>query len=185
MVKVTGAADCLPSGAFYQGHQNYVTKCASDNDESRINNLFDTAAFDNMIQQSKGIATDLVLSLKGLETTLAASKMTTSQLNDRVAELNKQKNDLTAQKNDIVRETENADKTFLDIITTEQPEAEHFPSLQDIALGLFVLGWIILGFTLVYIKTAGPNGNITTGAVVLLLFIFISVVVYSLMKITL
>jgi len=171
---------CLPgSGTLAKNFDTYVNQCATNNDTSRTNNLFTQNDFTGSIDTAKAIVTDLILSNTNAST---LQKSSSSDQTSRIASLTQQKTKLQKDLDNLTRETQVSERGFLDIVTSETPTSKNYPTLQDISLGIFLLGWLILGLSLVFVKMFGPNGNIRGGLIVLVLFFFISVVVYSIMK---
>jgi hypothetical protein len=179
MVKTTNA-QCVPgTGALSKDFNKYISECGTPNDTSRTNNLFTQDNFTESITTVQALATDLILSNTNASTLQTNSS--TDQTN-RIKSLTSQQTKLQDELDHLTRETQAAERGFLDIVTTETPTSKNYPTLQDISLGIFLLGWLILGLSLVFVKMFGPQGNIRGGLIVLVLFFFISMVVYSIMK---
>lgn len=185
MPNVTGQADCVPgSGAYSAGFDSYVRKCISNNDLSRLNNLFSIDEYRQTFDKLSGISDDLIISNKGLQSQMVASNMTTSALDKRLGEIQGEKEKLTAQLNETHEKTDAADRSFLDSITTQNtPQNDRFPTLQDIALAFFFFGWFVLGIVLIYIRAVGATGSLKSAALSAVLFVLVTMVLYALLKI--
>lgn len=184
MVKITGTSKCNPgTGEYSVNFQQYIQQCASSNDISRLNNIIDPADYIESIERLSALTDDLIISNEGIQTTYASAGMNAGGLDARIRGLETEIDTLQNTKKSIQSETEAADRTFLDTITNEQPSAEGFPTLQDISIGIFVFGWLILGLSLITVRTIGPSGSFKGGALVFILFLFVTALMYALLKI--
>ena len=177
---LTTNAQCLPgSGTLAQNFNSYIAQCGTPSDAIRTNNLFTQDDFTGSIDTAKALVTDLMLSNQNASTLQTSSS---SDQTTRITSLKNQQEKLQTQLDDLTRQTQAAERGFLDIVTTEKSTSKNYPTLQDISLGIFLLGWLILGLSVVFIKMFGPQGNIRSGLLVLVLFFFITMVVYTIMK---
>lgn len=177
---LTTNAQCLPgSGTLAQNFNSYISQCGTSSDASRTNNLFTEDDFTGSIDTAKALVTDLILSNQNVSTLQRSSS---SDQTSRITGLTNQEQKLQSELDNLIRQTQAAERAFLDIVTTENPTSKNYPTLQDISLGIFLLGWLILGLSVVFIKMFGPQGNVRGGLLVLVLFFFITMVVYTIMK---
>ena len=184
MVKITGTEKCNPgTGQYNINFREYIRQCTSLNDESRLNNLVDTAVYSDTIQNLRDVTNDLIISVDNIQNMHAKTGTTVSQLDREINSLMQTVDTLNSKKKTIETETQANDRSFLDHVISDVPTNESFPTLQDISIALFLFGWLVLGLSLLTIRTIGPSGSFRGGALVLLLFLFVTFLLYAILKV--
>ena len=77
--------------------------------------------------------------------------------------------------------SESSDKAFLEDIMHKVPRQELTPSLQDGSLAFFWFGWLMMVFTLTYVRWSSPGGGVFAGLTTLFILTIISVCLHSLL----
>lgn len=96
-------------------------------------------------------------------------------------QLEKRKATLIADVEANQRQSEAANKSFLEDIMHTTPTGEPFPSLQDVALYIFAIGWGLLVFVLVAVRTFSPTGTWRAGLVTFVFLVVVTGTLYSIL----
>lgn len=159
-----------------------VNACSSTSDESQRNLLLDTFQSNSNFLLDK--LNDQITNMRFLTGNSAngnatvATTMTTTKNN-----LQTEKAKLEAQKLALQQEIEVAERDFLDsVYTKEEPGKNDMLTLQDVALAIFVLGWLLMGLTLIYLRAVGPTGSYRGALIVFVVFLFVTILMYGILQ---
>lgn len=182
-------AQCTGAGAFKTGFDGYMQNCLQSGDINMLKNVFDSLHVDTSdARQNAGLTNKEILDNSYNEAIMLGDNMaslgnTTSNVDNQLQSLESEKRALTVELRDLTQKTESADRTFLDtLIESGPPQYETFPSLQDISLATFWLGWFIVGIVLVLGKLFGADGSLRSVLIVFMLYVLVSILVYGLLK---
>ncbi len=108
----------------------------------------------------------------------AANQNATKQMDALVTQENVLKAEIASKKQKL-----NAlNKGFLENIYGGNPEAGAVPTIQDLALLIFWLGWLSLIITVFTVRILSPGADWKMGALLFALILFATVLVYALLR---
>jgi len=175
-------ATCLSGTEDSSKFQSYVQRCRTA-DDTRVAMNFLSASLDkykNIFQNYRDQFNNLLLSADALA--VSTSSGTTKKLEDQKLALMKRRDALKQEISHFRRLSESAEKNFLEDIYKGTPKEEEIPTLQDVALGVFWLGWLIMGIVLVAVRWGSPGGTFMSALFALLLLGLTTVCIYALLK---
>lgn len=175
-------AICLSGTEDSSKFQSYVQRCRTT-DDTRVALNFLSASLDKykrIFQSYRDQFNNLMLTADSFATSTGAQ--TASTLNAQKQSLMKRRDTLKQQTQYYRRLADSAEKNFLEDIYRGTPQKEEIPSLQDVALFTFWLGWLIMGIALVAVRWLSPGGTFMSAVFALLLLALTTVCVYALLK---
>jgi hypothetical protein len=96
--------------------------------------------------------------------------------------LNAEQTDILNKISEIDRKTASLNKDFLENIYPEFPTAGAVPTLQDLALLIFWIGWVSLIVVLLAVRFKSPGFDWKIFLLILSLLLFTTVMVYALLR---
>ncbi len=186
MVKTgTGSTQCITTvGGGQQlntGLANFNSACASSDDGTRQQTFL--AGFINDFNSQKASLnsnyTNLKLTANALYDYSSGNDSTT--VSNTKTELQKQKLALEKELKAYQEKSQVEDREFLDnLMHNGPPQDESFPTLQDVGLGIFLIGWFLVGLLLIYVQKMNVGWK---GAFMVLLFYAVaSILVYGILQ---
>jgi hypothetical protein len=177
-------ATCLPGTGESTTFEQYVKRCRTAQDQQRANNFFSEsiAQYKESFEQLRAQYDDLIVSGDSMNSLLSLSGGTVSAANNQINQLTKKKDMLKAEKDSIERQSQAADKSFLEEVMHGTPKPELAPGLDDIVLLLFWVSWLILGIALISVRTFSPMGGWRSALFSLTLLLLITVCLYGVLK---
>ena len=175
-------ARCLNPGAT--DFNTYVSICRTSDDNARANTFFSEAdaTYKASFQQLRAQYDDLIVMGDASNTLSSLAGATTDQVKSELNALSKKKDLLTAEISNYRRISESADKTFLEDIMQGTAKEQLTPTLQDVSLFLFWIGWLFIFITLVTVRWGSPGGGWRSGVTTLVLMTLVTIVLYALLK---
>ncbi len=184
MVKTdTSNTQCVKNGALNTALPNFNTVCASnDGDITRQNNFLSN--FKDDFSGQKSLLNDNFTNLMTTANSLndySGGRTLTEDINKRKEELTKQKQTLQKELQNYQDKAQVEDRDFLDsIMHNGPPQEEAFPTLQDVGIGIFIIGWLLVGLLLIYIQKMNVGWK---GAfMVTLLYAVATILVYGILQ---
>lgn len=183
MVKTdTGNTRCVHDGALNTALPNFNSVCASNDDNARQNNFLSnfTNDFNGQKSSLNDNYTNLVTTANSLND-FSGGRSLTEDITKRKNELTKQKQTLQKELQTYQDKAQVEDRDFLDsIMHNGPPQEEAFPTLQDVGIGIFLLGWLLVGLLLIYIQKMNVGWK---GAfMVSLLYFVATILVYGIIQ---
>lgn len=185
MVKTdAGSTACKnqSTGALNTGLANFNTACASGNDNGRQTNFLNN--FTDEFTSQKDSLNSNYDNLKQTANALndySGGRTFSQDITARRNELTKQKQTLQKELQTYQEKSQVEDRDFLDsIMHNGPPQDEAFPTLQDVGIGIFLIGWILVGILLIYIQkiNVGWKGSF----MVFLLYTVATILVYGIIQ---
>ncbi len=106
-----------------------------------------------------------------------------SEVQERKTALQSQKESLTHELSSIEKETEKYKKAFQEkIFFKPVPVAGPLSTLQDFALAIFAVGWVLVAAVVVGAGIFQPGGSWKRGAILAVLMFILTVIIQSLMS---
>lgn len=159
-----------------------VRDCSSFDDVQQRNLFLNTFqdSYNSLIENLKTQITNMLF-VTGNGASGNSSVATT--MNTTKTGLEKEKARLEAQKKALEEEVEATERNFLDsIYNKEEPGKNDMLTLQDVALAVFALGWLLMGLTLIYLRAVGPTGSFRGAMIVLVVFLFVTILMYGILQ---
>lgn len=177
-------ATCLPNTNQTKAFQTYVSQCRTASDTARATNFFSNSIQDykNIFQSLRAQFDDLIVLGNNVNTLTNASGQTVSGIDTQISEHQKKKDKLLAEIQHYRRQSEAADKSFLEDVMHGTPQEEVAPSLQDAVLLLFWFGWTVMIATLVGIRWMSPGGNYKAGLFTFAVLFLLTVCLYAIIQ---
>lgn len=165
------------------GLSNFNSKCASENgDITRQNNFLANFKNDFTAQkESLNANYDNLVKTADALNDYSGGRTLAQDITNRAAELTKQKQTLQKELQTYQDKAQVEDRDFLDsIMHNGPPQEEAFPTLQDVGLGVFIIGWLLVGILLIYIQkiNVGWKGSF----MVFLLYFVATILVYGILQ---
>lgn len=184
MVKTDpNSTQCVRNGALNTALPNFNSVCASnDGDISRQNNFLSN--FTGDFGGQKSLLNDNFTNLMATANSLndySGGRTLTEDITQRKAQLTKQKQTLQKELQSYQDKAQVEDRDFLDsIMHNGPPQEEMFPTLQDVGIGIFLIGWLLVGLLLIYIQKLNVGWK---GAfMVFLLYFVATILVYGIVQ---
>jgi hypothetical protein len=175
-------ATCLPGTAQEQQFKSFLDKCRTTKDtqtaQTFLNQTFQKyvevfdsyrAQFDDLLRAADRIAD-------------SASSASMQGVNDQMKAYSAKQSTLKQELEHYRRLSDSAEKSFLEDIYNGTPKAELAPTLQDVALLVFAVGWLFISIVLIAVRWASPGGGMLAGVFTLLLLLLVTICVYGLLK---
>jgi hypothetical protein len=175
-------ATCLGGTEDSSRFQSYVSRCRTT-DDTRVAMNFLTQTLEKykaVFQNYRDQFNNLMISADALASNTNAQ--TRQQLEDQKNALFKRRDTLKQEISNYRRISDSAEKAFLEDIYHGTPQKEESPTLQDVALFSFWLGWLVMGLVLVAVRWGSPGGNFMSAVFALLILALTTVCVYALLK---
>lgn len=175
-------ATCLGGTEDSAKFQSYVSRCRTT-DDTRVAMNFLSQTLDKyraVFQNYRDQFNNLMISADALASNTNAQ--TRQQLEDQKNALFQRRDLLKEEISKYRRLSDSAEKAFLEDIYRGTPQKEEIPTLQDVALFTFWLGWLVMGLVLVAVRWASPGGNFMSATFALLILALTTVCVYALLK---
>ncbi len=177
----TPGPNCTNPNEVRSQIQRIVNQCNDGAANGRIEQFFLPSAqsFKDTFATLRAQADDL---LRMGDSQAALANLTGNSIrgvNQEYKQLEKRKQTLIADVEAHQRQSDAANKSFLEDIMHNTPTGEPFPTLQDVALYIFAVGWGLLILILVAVRTFSPTGTWRAGLVVFILMTVVTGVVYS------
>jgi hypothetical protein len=182
--KNQGDSICLANTTQTADFGAYINTCRKALDTSRVNNFFSktSSEFKGLFQQLRAQYDNLIVMGDSQNSLASLSGNNQQGVSDQIKSLTKKKEELTYEVKKLQSQAQSSDKMFLDDIMHRQEKQEVFPSIQDFALGLFVFGWIMMSFVLIYVRGTSPGGGILPGFITFLLLLIVSMCLYGILS---
>jgi hypothetical protein len=130
----------------------------------------------------RGQTTDLLQTGDKVSILADTGANTTAAANERVNALSRSRDLLRAEKQKYRRQAETADKAFLEDVMHGNPKGSPAMTLQDATLLLFFFSWLLMIVVLVAVRWGSPGGSFGSAALTLLLLLFVTIVLYGLIR---
>jgi hypothetical protein len=130
----------------------------------------------------RGQTTDLLQTGDKVSILADTGANTTAAANERVNALSRSRDLLRAEKQKYRRQAETADKAFLEDIMHGNPQGSSAMTLQDATLLLFFFSWLIMTIALVAVRWGSPGGSFASAVLTLVLMLFVTTVLYGLIR---
>ena len=177
-------AKCLPNTNETKAFQTYVSQCRTAQDTTRAMNFFSNSIQDykSIFQSLRAQFDDLIVLGNNVNTLTNASGQTASGVDIQISEHQKKKDTLLAEIQHYRRQSEAADKSFLEDVMHGTPQEEVAPSLQDAVLLLFWFGWTLMVLTLVGIRWMSPGGTYKAGLFTFAVLFLVTICLYAIIQ---
>jgi hypothetical protein len=175
-------AICLSGTQDSAKFQSYVQRCRTE-DDTRVARNFLSQSLDKykaVFQNYRDQFNNLMITADSLASSTSAGSA--QKVNTQKASLAKRRDALKQEITHYRRLSDSAEKNFLEDIYHGAPQKEEIPTLQDVALFTFWLGWLIMGLILVGVRYASPGGTFMSAVFALLILALATVCVYALLK---
>lgn len=175
-------AICLSGTEDSSKFQSYVQRCRTT-DDTRVAMNFLTETLEKymkVFQNYRDQFNNLLISADALAVNTSAG--TTQKLEDQKKALFSRRDKLKEEISHYRRISESAEKTFLEDIYRGTPQKEEIPTLQDVALFTFWLGWLLMGLVLVAVRWGSPGGTFLSAVFALIILALTTVCVYALLR---
>lgn len=162
----------------------YISQCRTQTDTNRAQQFFTSSKekLVNSFEELNAQFNELITAGNSMNDLMGSTIGTAQDLNKRINELTKKRDILQSEIKHYRGLSESSDKSFLEDIMHRKPKEELAPSLQDATLLLFSFGWLVLMFTLVYIRIFSPEGSLRAGGFTFVLLLLVTILVYGLIK---
>jgi len=183
MVKTdTNSTNCVINGRLNTGLANFNANCASGEDNGRQTNFLSNFINDfNAQRDSLNSNYQNLVSTANALNDYSGGRSFTKDIEARKNELTKQKQTLQKELQTYQEKSQIEDRDFLDnIMHNGTPQEEAFPTLQDVGIGIFLIGWLLVGILLIYIQkiNVGWKGSF----MVFLLYTVATVLIYGIIQ---
>lgn len=175
-------ATCLSGTEDSTKFQSYVRRCRTTEDTRiALNFMTDTLEkYMKVFQNYRDQFNNLIISADAIA--VNTNSETTKKLEDQKKALFNRRDKLKEEIAQYRRLSESAEKSFLEDIYRGTPQKEEIPTLQDVALFTFWLGWLIMGLILVAVRWGSPGGTFMSAVFALLILALTTVCIYALLK---
>ena len=175
-------ATCLSGTEDTTKFQSYVRRCRTTEDARTALNFLSASMekYKDIFQSYRDQFNNLLVSADALAT--STSTGTAATLSKQKESLAKRRDTLKQEIQHYRRISNSAEKAFLEDIYRGTPQKEELPSLQDAALFIFWVGWLIMGVALVGVRWGSPGGTFMSAVFALLILALTTVCVYALLK---
>jgi gas vesicle protein len=176
-------AICLTNTQETQNFTTYMNTCRTLDDTSRANNFFTTSIvnFKEIFQNLRAQYENILIAGDAQNSLMSLSGNSASGVQKQLTQLQSRKEKLKEEIQSHQSRAEASDRAFLDDIMHGTPKKELMPTLQDVSLGIFVFGWVVMSIVLVAVRWGAPDGNWRSAAFTFILLFFTSICVYSLL----
>lgn len=176
-------AICLSNSQETQTFNDYMSRCRTLADTSRANNFFTASIvnFKEVFQSLRAQADNFMIAGDAQHSLLSLSGNSAGQVDSQLQSLEARKEALKTELKELSSKSEASDRMFLDAVMHGQPQKEMYPTLQDMALGLFAIGWVIFCIVLVMVRWGSPGGTWRAGVFTFALLVVTTFLVYSLL----
>ena len=152
---------CLTTSQQTRDFEDYINTCRSNRDTARANTFFSQSIvnFKDIFQSMRGQYDNLMITGNAQNTLMNLSGNSADAVKKQLYQLTNRKEKLTQEIRNTQSNAEAADREFLDDIMHGQPKGETISTLQDVALGIFWFGWVLMAIVLVAVRWGSPGGN--------------------------
>ena len=174
---------CLTTSQQTRDFQNYINTCRNNDDTARANTFFSQSIvnFKDIFQSLRGQYDNFMIAGDAQNSLMSLSGNSADAVKKQLYELTSRKEKLTQDIRNTQSKAEASDREFLDDIMHGQPKGETISTLQDVALGIFWLGWVLMAIVLVAVRWGSPGGNWRAALFTLAIIILSTVCVYALL----
>ncbi len=177
-----GNVECIRNNQLNTSLPDFNNQCASNRDTIRQNNFLSgfTQSFADNLTTIRATYNNLMLSANALHD-FSGGRTIREDIQQKNSELTKQKQLLEKELQTYQEKSQVEDREFLDnLMHNGPPQEESFPTLQDVGLGLFLIGWLLVGVVLLYVqmRNIGWKGAF----MVFLLYIVATILIYGILQ---
>ena len=179
-------AQCTANSELVMGFQRFMNTCRSSSaDAPRLNNFFEFTnnQWKNAFQSARASFTNAITTANNSLNALDLAGATVTKVDGQINQVQKEHTLLQSEKRKLEQRTGAAERAFLeDMYQGPHPKAETYATLQDITLGIFWLGWTLMGIALITVRIFGPGGTWRAGMIVLVIYLLASLLVNGLIQ---
>ena len=179
---LTTNAQCTASGAFQTNFSQFITQCASPEDNSAVNNIIKPDDIREIITREKAIQQDLIVSLTGLKDLKSLGGDSAGDLIGKKNNLEGQITEIDAKIKENTNKIEAQNQMFLQGITKSPKKTNSLANINDLALFIFFGSFFIFTVVVTVIQATKINGSLKNGAFTFIGMFVIGIILYALVK---
>jgi hypothetical protein len=178
---LTTNSQCTASGAFQQQFSQFISTCASADDNSAINNIIKSDDIKGIIEDEQAVLGDLISSLTGLKDLRTPGSVSEDPVARR-SSLEKQMTDIEAKIKENTNKIDAQNQMFLQGITSAPKKTNTLANFNDLSLFIFFGSFFVFTVVVTVIQGTKINGSLKTSAYTLIGMLVIGIVLYALIK---